>query len=123
MNIVTLTTLLWQQVTHDTTALMRQQLALTPHAAKSTARRILDVVHPQVTQWHSQLVAGTLSREDFETRLKSRLQEAAVAALTAIGLARSRQNKIIKNVQDVVVGHLAAVPAASQAAQASLQEA
>lgn len=114
MNAITLKNL-WSTITHDTTALLRQQVSLTPITAKASARRILDPLQTDVAAWHDEVTDGKATREEFAQRLVARTQEAAGNGLTAMGLPRSRRNKLIKSIHDIVVPRFTATlePAAS----------
>ncbi len=105
MNAITPITLkdLWSHITHDTTALLRQELSLTPVTAKTSARQILAPLQTGVAEWNTTVADGKTSKEDFTQRLATKAKEAAETGLTAMGLPRSRRSKLVKNIHDIVV--------------------
>jgi predicted metal-dependent HD superfamily phosphohydrolase len=120
MNVITLKEL-WSHITQDTTALLRQELSLTPVTAKTSARGILDPLQVEVAAWHDDVIEGKTSREDFAQRLANKARDVAESGLTAMGLPRSRRSKLVKSIHDIIVPRftIALKPAASGAPDAS----
>lgn len=120
MNVITLKEL-WSHITQDTTALLRQELSLTPVTAKASARGILDPLQAEIAAWHDDVIEGKTSKEDFAHRLANKAREVAESGLAAMGLARSRRSKLVKGIHDIIVPRftLALQPAASGAPNVS----
>ncbi len=71
--------------------------------AKDDAQAFLDKMKDDLQTWFKQLTDGQLSKEDFEYLVKGRKDVAEMAALTQIGLAKIRVERIVNGVIDLVI--------------------
>lgn len=71
--------------------------------AKDDAQAFLNNIKDDLQTWLKQLADGQLSKEDFEFLVKGRKDVAEMAALTQVGLAKVRMEKIVNGVIDIVI--------------------
>lgn len=71
--------------------------------AKNDSQAFLDKMKDDLQTWFKQLTDGQLSKADFEYLVKGRKDVAEMAALTQIGLAKVRVERIMNGVIDLVI--------------------
>jgi len=71
--------------------------------AKADIRDFLDSSKDKLERWFQALTDGTLAKDEFEFLVKSQRDLAKMRALTEIGLAKVRIQRIVNGVIDLIV--------------------
>lgn len=72
-------------------------------SARKDAKAFLAESRTKIEEWTALLVAGEMTKDDFEWLVLSRKDNAKMEALTQSGLAKARIQRIVNGVLDIVV--------------------
>jgi hypothetical protein len=72
-------------------------------SAKKDAKAFLAESGAKIDEWTALLVAGEMTKDDFEWLVQSRKDNAKMEALTQAGLGKAKIQRIVNGVLDLVV--------------------